>query len=132
MWRGECPPPGENLYDFWGNKITDALNCAIAEQKQKVLVNLASNEYYGAVQPTRVDARIINVQFKELRGDQYRFLSFFAKKARGLMARYMIGHRVKTLTALKAFDVEGYSYNEALSQGDDWVFTRLPQDPAAL
>ena len=119
---------GANLYDFWGDKITDALNDAIAEQKQRVLINLASNEYYHAVQPERVDARIINVQFKELRGGHYRFLSFFAKKARGLMARYMIDNRVKSLRALKGFDGEGYSYNEELSNGDGWVFTRLPQD----
>ncbi len=115
---------GGSLYEFWGDKITDALNRAISEQKQPVLVNLASNEYYKAVQPQRVQARIINVSFKELRDGRYQFLSFSAKKARGLMARYMIDQRVGTLKALQAFDYEGYSYNSALSDGNDWVFTR--------
>ena len=128
-------PAGTNLYDFWGDKITNALNTALHEQhtgdqKQPILVNLASNEYFAAVKPRDVAARIINVQFKELRDGQYRFLSFFAKKARGSMARYMIDQRVKTLSALKRFDYDGYSYNQDLSQGDEWVFTRSTPDTA--
>jgi cytoplasmic iron level regulating protein YaaA (DUF328/UPF0246 family) len=115
---------GNNLYDYWGCKVTHSLNEAIAEQKQKVLINLASKEYFAVLQPTDIDARIINVGFKELRGGQYRFLSFFAKKARGLMTRYMIENRISTLKALRGFDLDGYTFNASLSQGDNWVFTR--------
>ena len=119
---------GKNLYEFWGNTVTEALNDDLADQPKPILINLASNEYYGVLQPKDIHARIIDVQFKELRDGQYRFLSFFAKKARGLMARYMIDHRVKTLKALKQFNYEGYSFNEELSSGDNWVFTRTPQN----
>jgi len=115
---------GKSLYDFWGTRVTDALNAAIAEQKQAILINLASNEYFKVIDATAINARIINIHFKEWKNGQYRFLSFFAKKARGLMARYMIDQRVATLRALQAFDYEGYQYNSALSSREDWVFTR--------
>ncbi len=115
---------GKDLYDFWGSRVTEALNEAVSEQRQPVLINLASREYTGVLQMHDIDARIINVQFKEYRRGKYQFLSFFAKKARGMMARYMIDKRVDTLKALKAFDYEDYRYNESLSGGDNWVFTR--------
>ena len=115
---------GQTLYDFWGDKLTRALNEAIAEQKQPALINLASNEYFNVLTPDAIDARIINVHFKERKDGKLRFLSFFAKRARGLMTRYMIDQRVKTLNALKQFDYDGYAYSESLSNGDEWVFTR--------
>ncbi len=118
---------GKDLYEFWGNKVTSALNRALAEQRHDVLVNLASNEYYNVLQEHDIDARIINVSFKERRSGKYRFLSFFAKKARGLMARYMIDRRVRTMKGLKQFDYDGYAFNEQLSKEDDWVFTRDEQ-----
>ena len=121
-------PAGSNLYDFWGNKVTEALAADLKDQKRPVLVNLASNEYSKVLNLKALDARIIDVQFKELRNGQYRFLSFFAKKARGLMARYMIDHRVESVAALKRFDYEGYSFNDELSEADNWVFTRTQQD----
>ena len=124
MGTSLCTQRGKNLYEFWGEKVTSALNAAIAEQKQKVLINLASNEYYKVLEPKSIDARIINVHFREWKNGQYKFLSFFAKKARGLMTRYMIDQRISSLTALKKFDYEGYAFNSALSKGDDWVFTR--------
>ena len=124
MGTSLCTQRGKNLYEFWGEKVTSALNAAIAEQKQKVLINLASNEYYKVLEPKSIDARIINVHFREWKNGQYKFLSFFAKKARGLMTRYMIDQRISSLTALKKFDYEGYAFNSALSNGDDWVFTR--------
>ncbi len=114
----------KDLYGFWGGKVTDALNQALADQGDEILVNLASNEYYGVLQPERINARIINVQFKEWRDGKLRFMSFFAKKARGSMARYMVDHRVKTLKALRGFDSDGYSYDAELSSGNNWVFTR--------
>lgn len=115
---------GQNLYEFWGSQVTEALNAALAQQGDDILVNLASDEYYGVLQPDALNARIIKVHFREWKNGKYKFLSFFAKKARGSMARYMVNNRVKTLKALKAFDYDGYEYKDDLSSGDDWVFAR--------
>ena len=115
---------GKDLYEFWGGKVTQALNEALAGQRSKVLINLASNEYYKVVQTHNIDGRIVTINFKEWRRDAYRFVSFSAKKARGLMARYMIDHRAERADDLKAFDVEGYAFNEELSSRDEWIFTR--------
>ena len=115
---------GKDLYEFWGGKVTQALNEALAGQRSKVLINLASNEYYKVVQARNIDGRIVTINFKEWRRDAYRFVSFSAKKARGLMARYMIDHRAERADDLKAFDVEGYAFNEELSSRDEWIFTR--------
>ena len=115
---------GKDLYEFWGGKVTQALNKALAGQRSKVLINLASNEYYKVVQAQNIDGRIVTINFKEWRRDAYRFVSFSAKKARGLMARYMIDHRAERADDLKAFDVEGYAFNEELSSRDEWIFTR--------
>ncbi len=118
---------GTSLYDFWGDKVTQALNQAIAEQRQPLLINLASNEYYKVLHSDAIDARIINVSFRDWKNGQFKFLSFFAKKARGLMTRYMIDKRVSSLKALQQFDYDGYGYNNVLSEGDNWVFTRKKQ-----
>jgi cytoplasmic iron level regulating protein YaaA (DUF328/UPF0246 family) len=115
---------GDDLYQFWGQKITDELNAALAEQKRPVLINLASNEYFDAVDASRVDARIVTPTFKDLKNGRYRFMSFFAKRARGMMASYLVKNRVSTLKALREFDWGGYYYSEEMSQGDDWVFLR--------
>jgi cytoplasmic iron level regulating protein YaaA (DUF328/UPF0246 family) len=117
-------PRGENLYDFWGSKVTDALNSAISEQKHRALINLASHEYANVIQPQAIEARIITVRFLDYKNGAYKFMSFYGKRARGSMARYMIDQRVKTLKQLRAFDVDGYRFNEERSEGDDWVFTR--------
>jgi cytoplasmic iron level regulating protein YaaA (DUF328/UPF0246 family) len=115
---------GPNLYAFWGNKLTRSVNQAIEDQGQPILVNLASKEYFASLQPEAIDARIITPSFLDLKNGRYKFLSFFAKKARGLMASYLIKERVKTVKALKAFDCEGYRYSEEQSRGDNWVFLR--------
>ena len=115
---------GKDLYEFWGGKVTQALNEALAGQRSKVLINLASNEYYKVVQAQNIDGRIVTINFKEWRRDAYRFVSFSAKKARGLMARYMIDQRAERADDLKTFDVEGYAFNEELSSRDEWIFTR--------
>ena len=115
---------GSNLYQFWGDKVTDNINKALAQQTSKVLVNLASNEYYKVVQPARIMGQILNINFKELRDGKYRFVSFSAKKARGLMARYMIDNRIAQPNQLRQFDVENYAFNDALSSEDEWIFTR--------
>ena len=115
---------GADLYEFWRDKVTAALNEAIDAQRQPIAVNLASNEYFNAVDRTRIDARIITPTFKDLKNGRYKFISFFAKKARGLMAAYLIKNRVSTLKALKAFDWQGYRFSPAESSANDWVFLR--------
>ena len=115
---------GGDLYEFWRDKVTAALNEAIDAQRQPTLVNLASNEYFNAVDTARIDARIITPTFKDLKNGRYMFISFFAKKARGLMAAYLIKNRVSTLKALKAFDWQGYRFSPAQSSANEWVFLR--------
>ncbi len=113
-----------NLYDFWGSKVTDALNEVLNTQKRPILINLASHEYFGVVKPEKVDARIITPSFKDLKNGRYKFLSFYAKKARGLMTRYIVENRISTLKALKEFNVAGYYFSESQSRGDHWTFLR--------
>lgn len=115
---------GRNLYEFWGDRITDALNEALAEQGDDILINLASNEYFRAVRPARLKARIFTPQFKDEKNGQYKIISFYAKKARGLMAAWIIQNRISTPADLHAFDVDGYRYNPEQSSEREWVFTR--------
>ncbi|MBO9490075.1 peroxide stress protein YaaA [Endozoicomonas sp. G2_1] len=115
---------GKNLYEFWGSIITELLNKAIAEQGDKVLVNLASTEYFKAVKKKELDANIITPAFKDWKNGQYKMISFFAKKARGLMARYIIQNQLTDVEQLKGFDLGGYQFNDELTKGNDWVFTR--------
>ena len=115
---------GENLYHFWGDIITNELNKVIDEQGDDVLINLASTEYFKSVKKKSLKATIITPAFKDWKNGQYKVISFFAKKARGLMARYIIQNKIMNVEALKAFDLGGYHYSEALSKGNDWVFTR--------
>lgn len=123
---------GKDLYQFWGNKVTEALNAAVSEQRQPLLINLASVEYFNVVDTAKIDARIITPKFLDLKNGRYKFLSFFAKKARGLMTSYIVKHRVSTLQALKAFDWHGYRYVEERSTVDEWTFLRdKPQPPSS-
>lgn len=115
---------GPDLYEFWGSKVTDALNAVIGEHKHRALINLASNEYARVVQQPEIDARIINVRFLEFKNGSYKFISFFGKRARGAMARYMIDHRVKSLKQLREFNYDGYQFSEERSEANEWVFTR--------
>ena len=115
---------GSNLYQFWGEIITDELNAALAAQGDKVLINLASNEYFKSVKKKSLDGEIITPAFKDWKNGQYKMISFFAKKARGLMARYIIQNRLAEVEQLKGFALGGYQYNDDLSKGNDWVFTR--------
>ena len=115
---------GKNLYEFWGEQLTDTLNADLVSAKTNVLINLASNEYFKAVKPKLLNADIITPQFKELKNGQYKMISFFAKKARGVMARYIIDNRITEPEALKSFSEAGYYYSDAQSQGDQWVFLR--------
>ncbi len=115
---------GDNLYQFWGDIITEALNDELAISGSDVIVNLASNEYFKAVKPKALRARLITPVFKDLKNGQYKIISFYAKKARGLMTRYMIQNRIEEPEALKNFDLEGYYFSAEESKGYTWVFLR--------
>ena len=114
----------KNLYQFWQNELGKHLNDTLESNRHKVLVNLASQEYFQAIDAKLISSRIVTPTFLDLKNGEYKFLSFFAKKARGYMARYIIENRVTTLKALKQFDIEGYRYCEKCSKGNAWVFTR--------
>lgn len=118
---------GNNLYQFWGDIITTELNRSLAEHNDDKLINLASNEYFKVVNKKLLNATIITPQFKDWKNGQYKMISFFAKKARGLMARYIIQNQLTDVEQLKNFDLAGYQYNSDLSQGNDWVYTRTEQ-----
>ena len=115
---------GDNLYQFWGEQLTDAVNRDLAKSETKVLVNLASNEYYKSIKPKALDADIITPVFKDLRGGKYKVISFFAKKARGQMARYIIEKGLNDPAGIKRFRKDGYRYNKDESTAREWVFTR--------
>jgi cytoplasmic iron level regulating protein YaaA (DUF328/UPF0246 family) len=117
-------PGGKNLYEFWGSDITDRLNNQLKVLKSEVLVNLASNEYFKAVQPRALNGEIITPIFKDLKNDKYRVISFFAKKARGQMVRYIIDNRLDDVAGMKKFSADGYRYNKGQSTAREWVFTR--------
>ncbi|MEO8492396.1 peroxide stress protein YaaA [Pseudomonas sp.] len=115
---------GKDLYAFWGTRISEWLNEALAAQGDDVLLNLASNEYFSAVKRTALNARIINTEFKDLKNGQYKIISFYAKKARGMMSRFVIEERINDPAKLKQFDVQGYRFNAELSKPDNLVFLR--------
>ena len=117
---------GKDLYAFWGNKLTEALNQLLAEDNQ-VLINLASNEYFKSVKKKDLDGRLITPQFKDWKNGQYKMISFYAKKARGLMCRYAIQNRITQAEDLKGFNLEGYYFSEDQSDKNNWVFLREQQ-----
>ena len=115
---------GKDLYAFWGEHISEWLNQALAAQGDDVLLNLASNEYFGAVKRKVLKARIIDTEFKDLKNGQYKIISFYAKKARGLMARHVIRERLTDPQHLKDFDDQGYRFSAKDSSADKLVFLR--------
>lgn len=117
-------PHGKNLYAFWGNVITGAVMAALQQQQDDVLVNLASEEYFKSVNKAGLQARLITPVFKDLKNGQYKIISFHAKKARGMMAAYIIKNRLTEAESIKAFDRAGYYFSDAQSRGDQWVFLR--------
>ena len=118
---------GSNLYQFWGAQIAEHLNVRLADEKSPVIVNLASQEYFKSVNRKALQARVIDCVFEDYKGGQYKIISFLAKRARGLMARYAITHRVKTPKGLESFDLEGYAFDAAASEPDRLVFRRRPE-----
>ena len=115
---------GKDLYAFWGTQISQWLNEALAEQGDDVLLNLASNEYFSAVKKSALNARIINTEFKDLKNGQYKIISFYAKKARGMMSRFVIKERINNPEQLKQFDEQGYRFSAEQSKPDLLVFLR--------
>lgn len=120
-------PRGKNLYEFWGEIITGEVNKALSESGSDILINLASNEYFKSVKKKSVAGTIFTPVFKDEKNGQYKVISFYAKKARGLMARYIIENQIQTVEALTKFDVAGYQYDESLSKKGELVFTRAEQ-----
>jgi len=115
---------GNNLYEFWNDSITRALNTQLKKSGTRVLVNLASNEYFKAIQPGALDAEVITPVFKDLKGDKYKIISFYAKKARGHMARFIIDNELNDPAGMKKFKTGGYRYSKAESTARELVFTR--------
>ena len=116
-------PVGKDLYAFWGSKLRESLSqdSALADD---VLINLASNEYFKALDAKKLKTRIITPVFKDWKNGQYKMISFYAKKARGLMSRFIIDNRLNEPEAIKKFNYEGYRFNADMSKGDEWVFIR--------
>ncbi|NVJ96610.1 MAG: peroxide stress protein YaaA [Alphaproteobacteria bacterium] len=114
---------GPNLYSFWDTKIAETLNKDLSGD-DPVLVNLASTEYFKAVKKKALKARVITPVFKDIKDGKARVVSFLAKKARGMMARYVIDNRLMDAEALKSFDIGGYQFDANASTDTDWVFSR--------
>ena len=116
----------KNLYQFWDTDITDLINEDLDDHKKRLVINLASNEYFKSVKPKLLDSDVITPGFKDLKGGQYKVVSFWAKVARGQMARYIVQKQLKNIQHLKNYDVDGYRFNESLSDLDkqQWIFTR--------
>jgi len=112
----------KNLYEFWKKKITTTLNEELTDDE--LFINLASNEYFKAIDTKVLKVPVVNVSFKEFKNGEYKMIGFFAKVARGLMARYIIETNAKTIEDIKAFNSEGYGFSEELSSEKELVFTR--------
>ena len=117
-------PKGDDLYQFWGTKIAQAINLKLNESEEKVLINLASKEYFRSVDTKKIKAKIITPVFKEERNGKLKIISFNAKRARGMMARYIIDNRLLNPESIKSFCQDGYRFNAELSDDTNWVFTR--------
>ncbi|MHB0776908.1 peroxide stress protein YaaA [Halomonas sp. WWR20] len=117
-------PAGNDLYAFWRDSLTTDLDAAVSQSGTPILVNLASNEYFKAIDARRLSARVVTPVFKDEKNGQFKIISFYAKKARGLMSAWLIREKIEDVDALVTFAGGGYRYNPAMSQGDTLVFTR--------
>ncbi|MEE9438761.1 MAG: peroxide stress protein YaaA [Saprospiraceae bacterium] len=115
---------GSNLYHFWGDKISNTLNKNLKAQGTDVIVNLASNEYFKVINQKKLKAKVLDIDFREIKNGELKFVSFFAKKARGLMTRFIIDHQITNPLDLRGFDYENYRYNEEGSTEDKYSFIR--------
>ena len=115
---------GKDLYAFWGGRVTDAIKKVLEKQKKPVLLNLASEEYFKVLQPKELDCPVIAPVFQDAKDGKYKIISFYAKRARGLMARYVVENRITDPADLKGFNLDGYKYYAAESKVDKPVFRR--------
>ena len=115
---------GKNLYEFWGSDITEGLNKQLKKVKSNYLINLASNEYFKSVKPNELNAEIITPAFKEFKNGEYKMIGIYAKKARGMLSRYIIQNKLSDPEDIKSFNEDGYRFNKSLSKGNNFVFTR--------
>lgn len=119
---------GKDLYAFWGERVTESLNTVLAEQQAPALVNLASEEYFKVVQPKSLVVPVITPVFEDWKAGKYKIISFYAKRARGLMARYAIDKKITKPAQLKKFDTDGYAFDAGSSGEFRWVFRRRLED----
>ena len=122
-------PRGANLYEFWGDKIAKQIDKTVKAHEDQTLINLASNEYFSAVDKTVLKAPVITPVFKEEKDGRMKSLMYYAKRARGMMARWAIENRIERAEDLKRFDADGYRFREGLSDETEWVFTRPQPAP---
>lgn len=115
---------GKNLYEFWGNIITNAINKQLKSSKSEHLINLASNEYFKSVKTKDIKAEIITPAFKEYKNGEYKMIGIYAKRARGMLSRYIIQNELTDVEDIKNFSEDGYKFNKKASSGNTWVFTR--------
>jgi cytoplasmic iron level regulating protein YaaA (DUF328/UPF0246 family) len=115
---------GKNLYEFWDSTITEGLNKQLNKIKSDTLINLASNEYFKAVKPKELNAEIITPAFKEYKDGEYKMIGIYAKKARGMLSRYIIQNQLIDPADMKSFTEDGYKFNKKLSKANTWVFSR--------
>jgi cytoplasmic iron level regulating protein YaaA (DUF328/UPF0246 family) len=114
----------DNLYGFWGDRITQSLNTALNMLKDPVLVNLASNEYFKSVKPKQLNGRLLTLNFKETKNGKSRVIAIFAKRARGMMTHYLLNNRIENPEQIKQFDVAGYQFTKNDSDENNWLFVR--------
>ena len=120
-------PHGKDLYSFWGDQITEKLNQALEQQGDNVLINLASDEYFKAVKPAKLAGSLIKPVFLDEKNGKYKIISFYAKKARGLMSRFIIQNKLTKPEQLVDFKLEGYEFDAGLSAKNELVFKRAEQ-----
>lgn len=123
------PPRKKDLYDFWSTSLAEAVEKDLDGHMDKSVINLASNEYFKAIDKKRLNGNLITPAFKEVKDGETRMIGLFAKQARGMMARYMVQNRIEEPEDLKAFNLGGYKYQKSLSTGNQWVFTRKQPPP---
>jgi hypothetical protein len=119
---------GKNLYQFWGTKLNKSVSALLKREKSGILINLCSLEYFKAIKSDLLDVKVITPAFKEFRDGSYRFITLYAKKARGLMCNFIIQNHLNRLEDLKSFNAAGYKFNESISSDAGWVFTRGEPD----
>ena len=115
---------GKNLYDYWEDSLSNHIKKELIGHKENIVLNCASIEYFKVIDRPSLDINVITPQFKDMKNGQYKMISFFAKKARGMMARYVVQNRIENVNDILTFDLGGYSFNKSLSTPNQPVFTR--------